>query len=143
MAVMSQSSSSRVITAIDIGLNADEHYVQFVPPATFGVIYNRVAAKVYLVRADGERSPLRGTADKIYVLRGFIGLRRREERKLELRWDIEDNIIRNVLCSFGSHEKLRAAVSKHCPFSENAEIINNMWASKVFSQDVKGTVSLE
>lgn len=117
---------------IDIGLTADEHYVQFVPPATFGVIYNQVTKKLYLVRANGERTKLRDAADKIYTLRGFIGLRRRQDTDLELGLEIEDEIIRNVLFSFGSSEKLHEAVEKYCPFAENAEIITNVWATTIF-----------
>ena len=64
-------TSSDVITMIDIGLNIDEYYVQFNPPATFGVIYNRVTKKVYLVRANGERSTLRRASDKIYASRTY------------------------------------------------------------------------
>jgi len=133
----SSSCSSNVFTLIDIGLTADEHYVQFVPPATFGVIYNQVMKKLYLVRANGERTKLRDTADKIYTLRGFIGLRRRQDMDLELGLEIEDDIIRNVLFSFGSSEKLHEAVEKYCPFAENAEIITNVWATTIF-QDNKG-----
>lgn len=131
------SCSSNIITLIDIGLKADERYVQFVPPATFGVIYNQVTKKVYLVRANGERTKLRDAADKIYTLRGFIGLRRRQDMDLELGLEIEDDIIRNVLFSFGSSEKLHQAVGKYCPFAENAEIITNVWATTVFG-NIKG-----
>ena len=130
---MNEYLPSRVITMIDIGLSPHEYYVQFVPPATFGVIYDRVTKKVYLVRANGERTTLRRTADKIYTLRGFIGLRKREERSLELGRGTEDEIIRNVLVGFEGLEKLRSAVGKYCPFSENAGIISDFWGAKVFA----------
>jgi hypothetical protein len=136
---MTVNLPSRVTTLIDIGLSPDEHYVQFVPPATFGVILDRAMEKVYLVRANGERSILRRAADKIYTLRGFIGLRRREEGDLELGWSsIEDEIIRLVLLSFGSYEKLCTAVWKYCPLRENAEIIRDIWAANVFIRDIQG-----
>jgi hypothetical protein len=136
---MTANPPSRVITLIDIGLSADEHYVQFVPPATFGVILERATEKVYQVLANGERCILRSAADKIYTLRGFIGLRRREERDLELGWSsIEDEIIRIVLFSFGSYEKLCTAVWKHCPLKENAEIIRDIWGPAVFIEDIQG-----
>ena len=129
---------SDVITMIDIGLTIDECYVQFNPPATFGVIYDRVTTKVYLVRADGERSTLRGASDKIYILRGFIGLRLREDLELELGWEkLEDDIIRNVLSSFGSIEDLKDAVCKFCPFAESAEIITNIWAPTIFPENIE------
>jgi hypothetical protein len=82
---------------------------------------------------------LRRAADKIYTLRGFIGLRRREEGDLELGLSsIEDEIIRHVLFSFGSFEKLCTAVRKYCPLRENAEIIRDIWAASVFIQDIQG-----
>jgi len=138
------NSSSNVITLIDIGLNIDEYYVQFNPPSTFGVIYNRVTKKTILVRANGERSTLRRTADKIYTLRGFIGLRRREELELELGWEkTEDDIIRNILYSFSSAEDLKDAVSRFCPFAESAEIIINVWAPTIFPENIKGISPFE
>ena len=138
------NSSSNVITLIDIGLNIDEYYVQFNPPSTFGVIYNRVTKKTILVRANGERSTLRRTADKIYTLRGFVGLRRREELELELGWEkTEDDIIRNILYSFSSVEDLKDAVSKFCPFAESAEIIINVWAPTIFPENITGIFPFE
>jgi hypothetical protein len=138
---MIQSSPSRVITMLDIGLSANEFYVQFVPPATFGVILDRSGSsheRISLVRANGERTVLRRSADKIYALRGFIGLRRREVRRLELGWDVEDEIIRIILESFGCLERLRGAVWKHCPCFENAEIINETWGTVVLEAEDKG-----
>jgi hypothetical protein len=129
---------SNVISLIDIGLKAEEHYVQFVPPATFGVIFNRATTQVLLVLSDGERSVLRRTADKIYILRGFIALRRRLERELDLGGELEDDIIRHILCTFGSLEKLRQAVRKFCPLRENAQVIAEIWALCVFPQDDEG-----
>lgn len=127
---------------IDIGLNIDEYYVQFNPPATFGVIYNQVTKKVYLVRADGERGTLRRASDKIYSLRGFIGLRRREDLDLELGWkEVEDDIIRNVLLSFGSIEELKEAVCKFCSFAESADIIMNIWAPTIFPENIERITS--
>ena len=137
---MDQSPFFNVTTLIDIGLNANEHYVQFVPPSTFGVIYNWATKEIYLIRANGARSKLRRAADKIYILRGFIGLRQRENMELELGSDIQDDIIRNVLFSFGTLEKLLDAVWKHCPFAENADIITNVWASTIFA-NIKGIFS--
>jgi len=131
--------SSRVITLIDIGLSVSEHYIQFVPPATFGVIYDNAEETIQLVRANGERTQLRKTADKIYTLRGFLGLRRRESRDLELRCAVEDEIIRRVLTSFGSSESLHAAVRRFCPNSENAETITQLWAPEVFDIQGDGT----
>jgi hypothetical protein len=131
-------TSSEVITMIDIGLNIDEYYVQFNPPATFGVIYNQATKKVYLVRADGERGTLRRASDKIYSLRGFIGLRRREDLELELGWkEVEDDIIRNVLLSFGSIKELKEAVCKFCSFAESADIIMNIWAPTIFPENIE------
>src|SRR5271169_69791 len=135
---MDQSRPSNVISLIDIGLKAEEHYVQFVPPATFGVIYNRATTQVQLVLSDGERSVLRRTADKIYTLRGFIALRRRLERELELGGEVEDDIIRHILSTFGSVEKLREAVRKFCPLRENAQVIAEVWALCVFPEDAEG-----
>ena len=134
--------SSRVITLIDIGLRVNEHYVQFVPPATFGVIYDSALKTIQLVRANGQQTLLRKTADKMYTLRGFLGLRRRECRGLELRWGIEDEIIRCVLTSFGSLQKLKAAVWKYCPNSENAEVIIQLWAPEVFDVIDSGISSI-
>lgn len=119
---------------IDIGLSPHELYVQFVPPATFGVIFDRVTTKVYLVRANGERSALRRAADRIYTLRGFIGLRKREGRSLELGWEVEDEIIQHVLSGFASFENLRAAVEKNCPFPEHAGIIVDHWGPKALAE---------
>jgi len=133
--------SSRVITLIDIGLSVDEHYVQFVPPATFGVIYDSALKTIRLVRANSERTLLQKTADKMYTLRGFLGLRRRECRQLELKSGIEDEIIRCVLSSFGSTEKLQAAVWKYCPNTENAETITQLWAPEVFHTEDTGICS--
>ena len=138
---MNQLSSSKVITMIDIGLSANEHYIQFVPPATFGVIYDGSKNKVYLVRANGERTSLRRTADKIYALRGFIGLRHRENKELELGRSIEDVIIRHILLSFGLYEKLRQAVWKFCPFSESAEVITELWAPAVLVENSESRCS--
>lgn len=134
--------SSRVITLIDIGLSVNEHYVQFVPPATFGVIYDSALKTIQLVRANGQRTLLRKTGDKMYTLRGFLGLRRRECKRLELRWEIEDEIIRCVLTSFGSLEKLKAAVWKYCPNTENAEVITQLWAPEVFDAIELGMSSI-
>jgi hypothetical protein len=127
-----------VITLIDIGLSVNEHYVQFVPPATFGVIYDSALKTIQLVRANSQRTLLRKAADKMYTLRGFLGLRRREGRDLALRWDIEDEIIRCVLTSFGSSEKLQSAVWKYCPNTENAEAITQLWGPEVFNADDSG-----
>ena len=117
------SSSTSVITLVGIGLKENEHYIQFVPPATFGVIYNEVNNNIFLIRANGQRKKLRESADKIYALRGFIGLRRRENRTLELSnckerndWSIEDDIIRHILIRFGNLERLKEAVCKYCPY---------------------------
>src|SRR5436305_9472361 len=106
----SQMSHSQVTTVIDIGLTVHELYVQFNPPAPFGVIYDATATIVDLVRANGERGILNRIDDKVYVLRGFVGLRRKEGRPLDLEWAVEDDIIRLILNSFGSLEKLRDAV---------------------------------
>jgi hypothetical protein len=119
----------------------NEHYIQFVPPATFGVIYDSALATIQLVRANGERTQLRKTADKIYTLRGFLGLRRREARDLELRCAVEDEIIRRVLTSFGSSQSLHAAVRRFCPNSENAEAITQLWAPEVFDTQDDGMSS--
>jgi len=127
---------------IDIGLSPHEIYVQFVPPATFGVIFDRVTKKVHLVRANGERSTLRRAADRIYTLRGFISLRRREGRSLDLGWEIEDEIIRHVLSGFASLENLSAAVQKNCTFSENARIIVDLWGPKVLAEGMKHFISM-
>lgn len=136
------NTSSNVITMIDIGLNINECYVQFNPPAIFGVVYNRNTKKVYLIRANGERSTLRRASDKIYTLRGFIGLRQRERLVLELgRSGVEDDIIRNVLFSFGSVENLKDAVCKFCPFAESAQIITNTWAPTIFPENIEGSIS--
>jgi hypothetical protein len=120
-----------VITMFDVQVGVNEYYVQFVPPATFGVILDRANRKVYLVLANGERTPLRRTADKIYTLRGFIGLRRREDRTLTLGWSMEDNLIRLILYSFGTADKLEAAVWKYCPSVETAEAINELWGPEI------------
>ena len=137
--VMDESHPSNIISLIDIGLSADEHYVQFVPPATFGVIYNSATTDIQVVLANGERSELRRTADKIYALRGLIALRRREERDLDLGTELEDDIIRHILHTFGSLEKLREAVRKFCPLRENAEVLADSWAPCVFPDDGQGT----
>jgi hypothetical protein len=125
---------------LDIGLSVNEYYIQFVPPATFGVILDRSSydRKISLVRTNGERTVLKRSADKIYVLRGFIGLRRREVRRLELGWDVEDEIIRIILGSFGCLERLRGAVWKYCPCFENAEIINEVWGTVVLDAEDNG-----
>jgi hypothetical protein len=135
---MSQQTSSRVTTLVDIGLNASEIYVQFVPPSTFGVIYDRHWRRVYLVRANGERNVLRRSSDKVYVLRGFIGLRQRECRVTELGVDVEDEIIRIVLCMFGSLGKLQDAVKKYCSFQESAAVLLSVWAPVVFGASAQG-----
>ena len=135
---MDEPPPSNVISLIDIGLKEDERYVQFVPPATFGVIFNRATTEVLLVLSNGDRSVLRRTADKIYTLRGFIALRRREERELELGGEVEDDIIRHILFMFGSLEKLREAVTKFCPLRENARVIAQTWGPCVFPEDEEG-----
>lgn len=135
---MDESTPSKVISLIDIGLSADEHYVQFVPPATFGVIFNSATTALQVVLANGDRSELRRTADKIYALRGFIALRRREERQLELGREVEDDIIRHILYAFGSLGKLREAVRNYCPLRENAEVLAYTWAPCVFLEGAQG-----
>jgi len=139
---MDESLPSNVISLIDIGLNADEYYVQFVPPATFGVIFNRATTEVLLVLSNGEKSALRRTAEKIYTLRGFIALRRREQRELELGGEVEDDIIRHILVSFGSLEKLREGVRKFCPLRENSQVIAQVWALSVFPEEGEGNFIL-
>ena len=121
-----------------VGLRGDEYYVQFVPPATFGVILDRATSDIYLVRADGKRALLRREADRIYALRGFIGLRQREGRTLNLGRGIEDKIIRQILYSFETIEKLRMAVLKFCPSTENAQTMNDDWGRDVFQVEDSG-----
>ena len=123
---------------VDIGLSPEEIYIPFVPQATFGVIYNVETGMVLVVRSNGERDILRRTADKIYVLRGFIGLRRRENRSLGLSTEVEDEIIRRVLTSFGSLEKLRAATESYCPLRGNAKVVTDLWGPSVFNGEDDG-----
>lgn len=134
---MNDGPTSNVTTIIDIGLAPEEHYVQFVPPSKFGVIYNSVTHQVHLVRADGERSPLQGIAAKLYTLRGFIGLRQRENSAIALGCRIEDDIIRRILESFESWNELRDAVKQFCPFRDSAMLIAT-WASQIFPFDIRG-----
>jgi hypothetical protein len=129
---------TRQCTLIDVGLSAHQYYIQFVPPATFGVIYDRSKRSIHLVRANSERILLRRTSDKIYVLRGFVGLRRRERRDVTLFSGIEDEIIRTIVSSFEKLEKLRTAVWKYCPLLENARIITDIWGQDVFWHEVQG-----
>jgi len=126
---------------IDLGLAPEERYVQFVPPSKFGVTYNCATREVHLVRADGKRGPLHGRADKIYTLRGFIGLMQRENLAMTLGWRIEHEIIRNLLASFESWHDLRDAVQKFCPFPESARLITTEWAAEVFAPDADGKLS--
>jgi len=130
-------SHSQVTTVIEIGLTLHEHYVQFNPPAPFGVIYDALGKLVDLVSANGDRRILTSCEDKVYALRGFVGLRRREGMSLELDWEVEDEIIRLLLYSFGSLDKLRDAVWEFCPFVENAEIIADIWGPTIFGVEVK------
>jgi len=127
-----QLSLSSVTSLIDIGLSPHEHYIQFVPPGTFGVIFNSITRKLDLVRSDGEKTPLRSADEKIYVLRGFIGLRGREERAIKLSYSIEDEIIRIVLRTFKSLVQLRDAVIEFCPSRDSANVIANLWGPEVF-----------
>jgi len=136
---MTQFFASNVVSMVDIGLGPDEIYIPFVPPATFGVIYNVQTGMVFVVRSNGERNFLRRTADKIYVLRGFIGLRRRENRGLELHSEVEDEIIRGILRSFGSLEKLCNATESYCPLRGNAKVVTEIWGPSVFNGDEDGT----
>ena len=106
--------------------------MQFVPPATFGVIFNAATRELQLVLANNERTALRRTAEKIYALRGLVALRRRQNRALELNSNVEDDIVRHLLLTFGSFEKLRTAVRKFCPLQENAQVITDIWAPGVF-----------
>ena len=132
---MPQSHISSVVHLIDIGLKDNEYYVQFVPPATFGVILNRSLNKIHLVRADGQKTILRRIPDKIYTLRGFIGLRQRHNRAFRLGDEIEDEMIRNILLTFGSFEQLRKAVADYCPCKESADTITKVWACGIFGDD--------
>ena len=136
--VMTQFFSSNVISIVDIGLGPEELYIPFVPPASFGVIYNVQTGIVFVVRSNGERNVLRRTPDKIYVLRGFIGLRRRENRALEIGLELEDEIIRTILRSFGSLEKLCTATETYCPLRANANTITDRWGPSVFNDAHKG-----
>jgi hypothetical protein len=122
---------SSVTSIIDIGLSPYEHYVQFVPPANFGVIFNSTSQELYLVHADGGKKPLIRTAQKIYALRGFVGLRKREEQTVELGYGVEDDIIKTILRTFKSLAQLRSAVVEYCPCAENAEVITELWAPAV------------
>jgi hypothetical protein len=124
---------------INGGLGVDEYYVQFVPPATFGVIFDRATHKLYLVRANGEKTLLRRDADRIYTLRGFIGLRQRESRTLVLGLDVEDEIIRRILFSFRTMEDLCDSVRQFCPSVENADTINDVWGPAVFDAIDQGS----
>jgi len=126
---------------IDFGLAPEERYIQFVPPSKFGVTYKSATCEVHLVRADGKRGPLQGRADKIYTLRGFIGLRQRENMATALGWRIEDEIIRTLLASFESWHELRDAVQKFCPFPESARLIATDWAAEVFALDADSKLS--
>lgn len=138
---MALSPITSVITMVDIGLTENEHYVQFVPPATFGVILDRETNKMYLVRADGEKVRLRRAADKIYTLRGFIGLRQREERDIVLGNEIEDDMIRSILITFEDLTELRDAVFDYCPCEDNAHIIITIWGKHLLGDttDAEGT----
>ena len=138
---MNNGPTSSVTTTIDFSLAPEEHYVQFVPPSKFGVTYNSATREVHLDRADGKRGPLHGRADKIYTLRGFIGLMQRENLAMALGWRIEDEIIRNLLASFESWHDLRDAVQKFCPFPESARLIATEWAAQVFALDADGKLS--
>ena len=78
------------------------------------------------------------------MLRGLIALRRREDLELELGWkEVEDDIIRNVLLSFGSIEDLKDAVCKFCPLGESAEIITNIWAPTIFPENIERILPFE
>jgi len=140
---MSQSPISSVISLIDIGLKPSEHYVQFVPPATFGIILDRATKKTYLVRADGQKTVLRHIPDKVYSLRGFVGLRQREKREMALGHKIEDEMIRNIISTFESSEELHEAVEEYCPYEPSADVILTVWAREVFGDttDTHGMIS--
>ena len=139
---MNDRPTSNVTTMIDIGLSFDEHYVQFVPPSKFGVIYNSATHQVHLVRADGEREPLKDVADKLYALRGFTGWRKRENLGVALGCRIEDDIIRTILATFEDWNELRDAVKKYCPCRDSAIIIAT-WAADILPLDIDGiTASL-
>jgi hypothetical protein len=137
---MDHGPTSNVTTMIDIGLDPEEHYVQFVPPSKFGVIFNSATQQVNLVRADGERVPLEDVADKLYTLRGFTGLRQRENLAIALDWSIEDDIIRTILASFEDWNELRDAVKKYCPCRDSAIIIAT-WAADILPLDIGGKTS--
>jgi hypothetical protein len=131
-----QAPVSSVISLIDIGLKPTEHYVQFVPPATFGVIFDRATTKVHLVQTDGQKVVLRHLPDKIYSLRGFIGFRQRGNREMPLGDKVEDEIIRTIILTFVDIRNLRDAVEEYCPCELSANIIMKVWGKAVFGGEI-------
>jgi hypothetical protein len=83
---------------------------------------------------------LEDVADKLYTLRGFTGLRQRENLPISLGWRIEDDIIRAILAGFEDWNELRDAVKNHCPCRDSAIIIAT-WAEDIFPVDVGGKPS--